>query len=286
MKKLSIAIVGIFLIIQSTAKCQTLQNDTIGHYKLIWADEFNNEGAPDSANWKYERGFVRNHEMQWYQPQNAFCHNGMLVIEAKKEHLLNPNYVPNSTNWKTNREFIEYTSASINTRGLHKWQYGRMVMRARIDVSAGLWPAFWTLGVSKPWPSNGEIDIMEYYRGKLLANIACGATMPGKAKWYSNTRPVDSLGTNWSKQFHVWRMDWDEKSFSLYVDDHLTNHVELDKLVNQDGSNFNPFIQPQYMLLNMALGGDNGGDPAATTFPRRYEIDYVRVYQKITDNEK
>lgn len=249
-------------------------------YKLVWADEFNNEGAPDSTNWKYEHGFVRNNEAQWYQQQNVTCHKGVLTIEAKKVHLPNPNYKEGSTNRKTSRQFIEYTSTSMNTRGLHNWQYGRFVMRARIDISAGMWPAFWTLGETKPWPSNGEIDIMEYYRGKLLANIACGTATPNKAKWYSKTQAVDSLGKNWSSKFHIWRMDWDDQAISLYVDDMLLNRQPLSELVNRDDSHFNPFMQPHYILLNLAIGGDNGGDPSLTTFPRKYEVDYVRVYQK------
>ncbi|GAA4319489.1 hypothetical protein GCM10023149_18200 [Mucilaginibacter gynuensis] len=249
-------------------------------YKLIWADEFNKTGVPDSTAWQFENGFVRNNETQWYQPQNAFCKNGSLIIEARKESRPNPDYVPNSTNWKTNRQLITYTSASINTNGKHHWQYGRFVMRAKIETDAGLWPAFWTLGIDKPWPSNGEIDIMEYYRDMLLANIACGTNTQWKAKWYSNSKPLESFGPNWNKKFHIWRMDWDETAISLYVDDQLLNRVQLKDLVNTDGSNFNPFKQPHYILLNLAIGGDNGGDPSDTTFPRRYEIDYVRVYQK------
>ncbi|MDN3582426.1 glycoside hydrolase family 16 protein [Mucilaginibacter flavus] len=280
MKKAFVGLLCLGFLLHLTAKSQQLQPDTSDNYKLVWADEFNKEGAPDSTNWTYEHGFARNHELQWYQPQNARCHKGLLIIEAKKEHLPNPNYVPNSSDWKTNRPFIEYTAASMNTSGLHSWQYGRMVMRARIDVSAGLWPAFWTLGVDKPWPSNGEIDIMEYYNNNLLANIACGTATRYKAKWYSTKTPMATFSKNWSRQFHTWRMDWDEKSISLYVDDQLLNHVELTQLVNQDGTGFNPFKQPHYILLNMALGGDNGGDPSATKFPRRYEVDYVRVYQR------
>jgi beta-glucanase (GH16 family) len=270
--------VCMYLPVMSLA--QKVQSDTLGHYQLKWADEFNKDGAPDSTNWRYEHGFIRNHELQWYQAQNAVCHKGILTIEVKKEHVPNPKYVVGSTNWKTNREFIEYSSSSINTHGLRSFQYGRFIMRARIDVDAGLWPAFWTLGVSQPWPSNGEIDIMEYYKNKLLANIACGAAAPSQAKWYSNKKPIDSLGTGWSKKFHIWRMDWDENSISLFVDDQLMNRVALKDLVNQDGSNFSPFMQPHYILLNLALGGDNGGDPSATQFPRKFEIDYVRVYQK------
>ena len=85
-------------------------------------------------------------------------------------------------------------------------------LKARIDIRAGLWPAWWTLGVQKPWPANGEIDIMEYYNGKILANIACLGSS-NQTEWHSKTQPVDS---QWASQFHVWRMDWDENSISLY----------------------------------------------------------------------
>jgi beta-glucanase (GH16 family) len=267
----------LLIFIPFAGKCQ---QDTSGGYKLVWGDEFNKNGVPDPDNWKFESGFVRNNEDQWYQEQNAICRGGKLIIEAQRVHLANPGYVPNSTNWKQKRQFINYTSSSINTRGKRSFQYGRFIMRGRIGTDAGLWPAFWTLGIDKPWPSNGEIDIMEYYRNKLLANIACGTAAPYKAKWYSNNKKLNTFKANWSKKFHTWRMDWDQNAISLYVDDLLLNHVDLKDLVNQDGSQFNPFMQPHYLLLNLAIGGDNGGDPSSTKFPKRFEIDYVRVYQK------
>lgn len=250
-------------------------------YKLIWADEFDVDGAPNPANWTYEKGFVRNHELQYYQPENARCEKGMLIIEAKKEDKPNPAFIADNKDWRKSRATINYTSSCLLSRGLQTWQYGRFEIRAKINISAGLWPAWWTLGVDKGWPGNGEIDIMEYYRGKLLANIAClGADR--KAEWFSNTFPADSLGgTKWADQFHVWRMDWDEQAIALYLDDRLLNSVTLDKLINKDGSGFNPFKQPHYMLLNLAIGGDNGGDPSRTVFPNRFEVDWVRVYQKL-----
>lgn len=249
-------------------------------YKLVWADEFNNDGPPDSANWRFEKGFVRNQEDQWYQEENAFCRNRLLIIEGRKESRPNPLYKAGSDNWKQKRPQILYTSASINTSGKHSWQYGRFVMRGRIDISSGLWPAWWTLGVDGRWPANGEIDIMEYYGKKLLANIAC-KDKDGKAEWYSNRFSIDSLGgKEWASQFHVWRMDWDENEIALYMDDHLLNKVDVNKLVNKDGSGINPFGQPHYMLLNLAMGGLNGGDLLNTKFPNRFEVDYVRVYQK------
>lgn len=249
-------------------------------YELVWSDEFNKDGAPDSTNWGYETGFVRNHEVQYYQPENAWCEKGNLIIEARREEKPNPNYTAGSNDWRRNQPTAHYTSACLRTMREHSWQYGRYEMRARIDISAGIWPAWWTLGVSRGWPGNGEIDIMEYYRGMLLANIACLGP-DRKAEWFSNRFPIDSMGgAQWASKFHVWKMDWNEEFIALYVDDVLLNKTPMDKLINKDGSNFHPFRQPHYMLLNLALGGDNGGNVEQTSFPRRFEVDYVRVYQK------
>ena len=123
-------------------------------WKLVWADEFNRNGPPDPKSWTFETGFVRNEEAQWYQAANAHCEHGMLIIEAKRERKPNPNFEAGSKDWRRNREFAEYTSACLKTEGLHSWQYGRFEMRARIDTRAGLWPAFWTLGVEGEWPAN------------------------------------------------------------------------------------------------------------------------------------
>ena len=261
-------------------QCKTTGQFKKEGYRLVWADEFNNTGKPDTANWGYENGFVRNEEAQWYQSDNAWCENGLLIMEARKETKPNPRYEEGNRDWRRNRKFIEYTASSINTRGKQTWQYGRFVMRGKIDISQGLWPAWWTLGVSGRWPANGEIDIMEYYKKKLLANIACIGP-DKKAEWFSNTFSIDSLGgKTWATQFHVWRMDWDETAIALYIDDHLLNKVELAKLENKDGTGINPFKQPHYMLLNLAMGGMNGGDLSGTSFPNRFEVDYVRVYQQ------
>jgi len=178
----------------------------VKQYRLVWADEFNTEGLPDSTNWNYEYGFVRNQEYQWYQPQNAFCKNGCLIIEARREHKPNPNYDANSKDWRLNRPFIDYTAACLLTKHKHSWQYGRFEMRARIDISAGLWPAWWTLGVEQRWPANGEIDMMEYYRGKLLANIGCLGANKKQNGIAAVTVPILWAVTNGPKLFMygVW----------------------------------------------------------------------------------
>ena len=250
-------------------------------YTLVWADEFDHDGAPDPANWTYERGFVRNQELQWYQPENARVEHGLLVIEGRRERVANPNYQANAPSWQRSREVAEYTSASLTTRHLHEWQYGRFEMRARIDTRAGLWPAFWTLGTSGGWPANGEVDVMEFYRGLLLANVAWASETRGRAVWADTRKPLASLGDpDWSSRFHVWRMDWDPSRIQLFVDDERLNDVDLSRTIDQDGSGMNPFHQPHYVILNLAIGGTSGGDPSSTAFPARFEVDYVRVFRK------
>lgn len=240
-----------------------------GLRQLVWSDEFDYTGLPAASYWGYERGMVRNNEAQYYtvaRGENAWVEQGVLTITGRRERY----------------EDANYTSASITTSGKADWTYGRFDMRAKIDTRNGLWPAFWMLGYGK-WPENGELDIMEYYKGKILANAAWKANNSDawSAAWDSATMTVSSLTElypRWSDQFHVWRMDWDRNYIRLYVDGILLNEVNLNNTHNPDGRN--PFRDsPKYMILNLAIGGNNGGDPSGTSFPSRYQIDYVRVYQ-------
>jgi beta-glucanase (GH16 family) len=247
-------------------------------WKLVWADEFNDNGSPNPANWAFERGLVRNEEAQWYQPQNAFCVDGHLVIEARREIVRNPRYVRGSTHWPEREEVAAYTSASLTTQGLHQWKYGRFELRAKIDARAGLWPAWWTQGLTGEWPGNGEIDILEYYRRMMLANFGWGSAWRWVATWNVVRVPLESFGAGWADRFHVWRMDWDPARIVLSVDSRVMNQMALAGTVEPD-QHRDPFHQPHYMLLNMAVSGTNGGDPSRTAFPARFEIDYVRVYQ-------
>jgi len=254
-------------------------------YKLVWADEFSRNGPPDPEFWHFDTGFVRNEELQWYQPENAVCKGGYLIIEGRRERVKNTGYKKDSKNWKENRQFAEYTSAEIITKQKITWMYGRFEVRARIKTRDGLWPAIWFLGEKGEWPSCGEIDLMEYYNGNILANACWGSKERWKGQWDSAKKPVASFNDpQWDSKFHVWRMDWDDKKISLYVDDILLNDIDITKTINpvKEWGPENPFRQPHYILLNLAIGGTSGGDPSKTEFPTLFEVDYVRVYQKDT----
>ncbi|MDP4238167.1 MAG: glycoside hydrolase family 16 protein [Bacteroidota bacterium] len=251
---------------------------------LVFSDEFNYEGKPDPANWTFESGFIRNDELQWYQSDNANCSNGRLLIEGRRVNFPNPSYVSGSTNWKTSRQTINYTSSSIHSKGKHSWLFGRFEVRARIDTTKGSWPAIWTLGINDEWPACGEIDLMEFYRKNyvpsVLANVGWGSAIENVAIWDSYSKPLSQLllqDREWSRKYHIWRMDWTKDSICLYMDDVLYNCTLLKQTLNVNDSN--PFLQPHFMLLNLALGS-NGGEPANSVFPINYEVDYVRIYQK------
>ena len=272
------------LLIAATAflllscKSNSEQNDL----ELVWADEFDCERHLSSNHWGYEEGFVRNRELQWYQRDNAYCNDGVLVLEAKRELVHNDTFDANSDNWRQRRRYAQFSSASVTTKGKHDWLYGVFEVRAKIKAEHGLWPAIWFLGAEGDWPSNGEIDLMEYYRGMILANVAWADKGRFRAIWDSRKIPISDFDDpKWEQKFHVWKMEWTESSIKLFVDDELLNEVSLKDTINQSHSQIvNPFHKPQYLRLNLAVGGQQGGSVSHTEFPSQFLIDYVRVYQK------
>jgi beta-glucanase (GH16 family) len=244
-------------------------------WKLAWSDEFDQDGAPNPANWGFEKGFVRNEELQWYQPDNATVANGLLTIAAQKQQVLNPNYVAGSSSWKTSRQYAQYTSTSMTTSGKHAFTYGRFEVCAKIDTRQGSWPAFWSLGSGVSWPASGEVDIMEYYAKDVRANVCkpSGSTCDWSG---SVAQPLSSFASDWANSFHLWAMEWDSTNLVLYLDDKSVYPFKVSSAVS---SGTNPYVGHSfYVLVNLAIGA-NGGDPTNTTFPLDYLVDYVRVYQ-------
>ena len=255
--------------------------------RLVWGDEFNADGRPDPANWTYETGYVRNHEAQWYRPESAEVRDGCLVItgEHHEQPLPNPMGTGRWFGFGGDNRPIEYTSACLITKGLHSFQFGRIEARIKAPLMEGSWPAFWTLGVSESWPSCGEIDIFEYYTDIVLANF-CWAAPGGQwsPEWNTVRVPLGDYRKDdpeWADKFHVYAMDWDENRIVLSVDGHAVNDSSIAEVKNaRYRSVENPFHQPHYLLVNLALGGDSGGDVTKVPFPVRMYVDYVRVYQK------
>jgi beta-glucanase (GH16 family) len=244
-------------------------------WKLVWSDEFDKDGAPDPTNWGFEHGFVRNQELQWYQPDNATVSGGLLTIAARKEQVANPNYNASSSDWKLNRQYAQYTSSSLTSSGKRSYQYGRFEMCGQIDTRQGSWPAFWVLGNGRSWPSSGEVDIMEYYANNVRANVCkpSGSTCDWSG---SVAQPLSKLGgSTWAAEFHLWAMEWSSTDINLYLDDALVYDFKVSSTsASKTAYQGNPF----YILLDLAIGA-NGGDPSNTTFPITYKVDYVRVYQ-------
>lgn len=254
-------------------------------WKLVWSDEFNQDGRPDSTKWTYEEGFVRNRELQYYtkdRTENARVAGGNLIIEGRHEPFPNPGYRADAPErrWQQNRESAEYTSASLTTRGLTSWTYGKIEVRAKLPSGRGTWPAIWTLGTNigqVGWPACGEIDIMEHV-GHEPDAVHANVHTRGYNHARGNGRGQRLALPNAEQDYHVYTVEWTPQQLVFSVD---TREFFTCK---NDGTGVDawPFDAPQYLILNLAIGGSWGGaqgvDPAA--FPQRFLIDYVRVYQQ------
>ena len=261
------------------------RDDVPRGWELVWADEFDHDGTPDKSKWDYEEGFVRNRELQYYtraRQENARVEAGSLVIEARKEKFQNPKYNPtaNGRNWKDQREFAEYTSASLATKGKASWTYGRFEVRAKLPTGRGTWPAIWTLGTSfdkVSWPACGEIDIMEnvgFDPDVIHANVHTT-----KYNHMLNTHKGSKITVAKPyADFHVYAMEWHRDRLEFFVDDRLYFTFRKEN----DDNDVWPFDKPQYMLLNVAIGGDWGGQKGIddAIFPQRLLVDYVRVFRR------
>jgi beta-glucanase (GH16 family) len=245
-------------------------------WKLVWSDEFDKDGLPDPAKWDYEEGFVRNNEAQYYtraRKENARVEKGMLVIEGRKEKFENPRYNANATRASGRQQFAEYTSAALVTKGKADWTYGRIEVRAKLPQGLGVWPAIWMLGTRGGWPAGGEIDIMEFVgHSPDLVHATVHFSRNGKHASSGSklkvAKPFDD--------FHVYAVEWSADHMDFYFDQQKYHTFPLSQA---DNNGENPFRKPQYLLINLALGGSWGGKIDPSIFPQKFLVDYVRVYQ-------
>ncbi|MEQ9118010.1 family 16 glycosylhydrolase [Fulvivirga sp.] len=248
-------------------------------YVLVWADEFDAEGAVCSENWFHQTqlpagGSWFNGELQHYTDRldNSFVADGNLNIVAKKESFTDQG------------ETKEYTSARLNSK--YAFTYGRVDVRAILPSGDGTWPAIWTLGrnINEPggywhdefgelnWPAPGEIDIMEH--GLQADGVILGSThTPSGFGGASNTG--STTVSDYNTAYHVYSIIWDAEKIDFLIDD-VVFHTYNPEVKNADTW---PFDSPQYLLLNVAMGGVAGTiDPLFTE--SSMVIDYVRVYQQ------
>lgn len=235
----------------------------------IWADEFNNNGAPDASKWGYDLGGSGwgNNELQNYTNalSNAKIENGNLVITAIKE----------SSGGK------EYSSARLVTRNKGDFLYGRFEIRAKLPSGRGTWPAIWMLPTDwayGDWPKSGEIDIMEHV-GYDLNKVHVTVHTQAYNHSIGTQKGTNMIVPTATTEFHKYRVDWTPYAVRGYIDDQL-----MFTFVNEGkGSAAWPFDKRFHLLLNVAVGGNWGGAQGVdnTIFPKSMEVDYVRVYKMI-----
>jgi beta-glucanase (GH16 family) len=246
-------------------------------YHLVWSDEFEVPGLPDPAKWGYDTdrnsdGWY-NHELQYYskaRPENSRVANGKLEITARMEDLSAAGF----DDWGGQR----YSSARLVTAGKASWTRGFIEVRAKLPCGVGTWPAIWTLSAppQMQWPDDGEIDIMEHVGfdpGVVHATVHTGAYNHVRGNQKTTTTRIPDA----CKVFHRYQMHWTASRITIGVDDR--NYYQY----TNDGSGNAawPFDSPQYLILNLAVGGDWGGQKGVddATFPVTMEVDYVRVYE-------
>jgi len=239
-----------------------------GPYQMVWSDEFDYTGLPDSTKWNYDVGGNGwgNHELEYYtskRTENARVENGNLIIEARKE------------SWQG----MNYTSARLLTKGKMSWQYGKIETRAKLPRGRGTWPAIWMLGDTNPlkWPDDGEVDIMEHVgfdQGIVHGSVHCK-----KYNWViGNGKTATTQVMDCSDSFHVYTVEWNNSTINISVDS--TSYMTFSN--EHSGYDAWPFDNKLFLILNIAVGGDWGGQKGVddSIWPQQMVIDYVRVYQR------
>lgn len=264
--------------IPDTEKDETEKNET--EYELVWADEFDYEGLPDSYYWGYDEGYIRNNELQDYKGADlnySWVEDGKLIIKADKD----PHDGVNQ--WTGEPYHFEYSSAEVRSLKTVTIHYGRLDVFAKIPIGKGIWPAIWMMPVDDKyggWPNSGEIDIMEYVWGdnsghnEIFATVHTTDTNVNGNTIASGTVTSETLDT----EFHLYSLVWDKNYLQVLFDDKVIFNYQRTGATPITW----PFDQPFYLIMNIAVGGSWGGIWGIddSIFPAKMEIDYVRYYKK------
>lgn len=258
------------------------QKGATKNYQLVWTDEFNYKGQPDPAKWGYETGYIRNDEKQYYTDrlENARVEDGNLVIEARKEAVINSAFTSKEAkDWRNNQEFSQYTSASITTRNKAEWLYGKIEVRAKLPKGRGAWSALWMLGANWDevgWARCGEIDIMENVG--FDQNTIHGTVHTEAYNHTKNTQRGKQIEvSDPTEQYHIYSVEWTPEKIDFMVDGKIYN-----TFVNEHKTDLEwAFDQKFHLKINNAIGGDWGGQKGIddASFPQKMLVDWVRVYQ-------
>lgn len=246
----------------------------ISGWQLFWHDEFDGSRL-NATNWiALDRQNSFNNEKQYYRPEQVTVASGNLQLTAANQSLANK----------------LYRSGLITSKAL----YGPGRFEARIDLptTQGMWPAFWLNPNKVPWPRGGEIDIMENKGSQPTITSSAfhwqKDSGPCCANWHFVTHNYTATSggnpVNFTTGFHTYVMEWDKNATTtanevrFYVDGNL--HFTVDEDSSMSDANF---TTPKNIILNLAVGGEFGGDPNSTTvFPQTMLVDYVRVWHRPT----
>lgn len=252
---------------------------------LVWQDNFNGR-AVDADKWTYDLGDGcrvgicgwGNNELQTYtrRPENVRVDNGRLIIEARREQL----------------DGRAFTSARLKTEGRMHFRYGTLEARIRYsEVGNGLWPAYWMLGTIGAWPARGEIDLLEAGNARAIAEGVAERRIGAAVHWDYQGSQADydrsyTHPTALSGGYHVYRMTWDPQFIRVSIDG--TQYFEF-AISDIEGASLHEFHRPQFLLLNLAVGGNYTGvhtpENVTAPLPGRMEIDYIRLYQNTPGSE-
>jgi beta-glucanase (GH16 family) len=238
--------------------------------KLVYFEDFNENGLPSTERWKYDVGNHGwgNNEDQYYTEnrlENARVEDGKLIITAMKEDY----------------EGSKFTSARLLSKD--SWLYGRFEINAKLPSGRGTWPAIWMLPVDWSyggWPESGEIDIMEHVGHNH--GVVHGSTHSLKYNWPNNTQKTATINVeNVDTEFHTYALEWTPGKIEVFVDQvsYFVSTFDPEK-DTEDGWKAWPFDKPFHLILNIAVGGFWGGAEGIdeSIFPQTMEIDWIKVY--------